>query len=109
MTTTTTTEPSDAARELFLFASNDAASWRHVEYVARNYERKRAKGLYCSDLARKGMMYPADMAAKAYARAHCDAGTPWHAAFPPADRHAVAAMFVAYLESEWQAGNAWTA
>ena len=109
MTTATTTEPSDAARELFLFTNNDAAVWRQVEYVARNYERKRAKGMYDTALARKGMMYPVDLAAKAYTRAHCDAGTPWHAAFPPADRHAVAAMLVEYLEGELQAGNAWTA
>lgn len=43
------------------------------------------------------------------ARAHCDAGTPWHAVFPPADRHDAAAMLVEHLEGEWQAGNSWGA
>ena len=109
MTTATTANPSDAARELFLFASNDAATWRAVEHLARNYERKRAKGAYDTALACKGMLHPVESAAKAYARAHCDAGTPWHAVFPPADRHDAAAMLVEHLEDEWQAGNSWGA
>jgi hypothetical protein len=106
---TTAINPSDAARELFMFISNDAATWRAVEHLARNYERKRAKGAYDTALACKGMAYPVESAAKAYARAHCDAGTPWHAVFPPADRHDAAAMLVEHLEGEWQAGNSWAA
>ena len=106
MTTDTIT---DAARELHLFASNDAAVWRAVEHLARNYERKRAKGAYNSDLARKGMAYPVEAAAKAYVRQQCDAATKWNVTFPPADRQAVAALLVDHLEGEWSAGNAWTA
>lgn len=105
----TTNTISDTARELHLFASNDAAVWRAVEHLARNYERKRAKGAYNSDLARKGMAYPVEAAAKAYVRAHCDAATKWCDMFPPADRHAVAALLVDHLEGEWSVGNAWTA
>ena len=99
---------SDAAHELHLYANNDAATWRQVEAVARNYERKRAKGTYDSALAIKGMIYAAEAAAKGYVRDHCDSATKWHAMFTPVDRVAVAAMLVADLESEWACGNSWT-
>ena len=54
---THTDKISDAARELHLYASNDAATWQQVEAIARNYERKRAKGSYDSALAAKGLVY----------------------------------------------------
>ena len=38
-------EPSDAARELYLYATNCASAWLMAEAAFRNYERKRAKGL----------------------------------------------------------------
>lgn len=104
-----TTDTTDAARELYLYASNDAATWRQVEAIARNYERKRAKGTYDSALAVKGLLYAAENAAKAYVRDHCDSATKWNKMFTPDDRATVAALLAADMESEWSAGNSWTA
>jgi hypothetical protein len=103
-----TTDTTDAARELYLYASNDAATWRQVEAIARNYERKRAKGTYDSALAVIGLIYAAENAAKAYVRDHCDSATKWHDMFKPTDRATVAALLRDDMESEWSAGNSWT-
>jgi hypothetical protein len=104
-----TTDTTDAARELYLYASNDAATWRQVEAIARNYERKRAKGTYDSALAVIGLIYAAENAAKAYVRDHCDSATKWNKMFTPDDRVTVAALLRDDMESEWSAGNSWTA
>ena len=57
----------DTARELYLFISNHAATWAQLEHVARNYERKRKRGVYDSALAAKGLSYCVESGAKAYA------------------------------------------
>ena len=106
---THTNQISDAARELHLYASNHAATWQQVEAIARNYERKRAKGTYDSALAVIGLIYAAENAAKAYTRDHCDSATKWNKMFTPDDRVTVAALLRDDLESEWDAGNSWTA
>lgn len=103
-----TNDTTDAARELHLYAANDAATWRQVEAIARNYERKRAKGTYDRALAVKGLLHAADSAAKAYVRDHCDSATKWHDMFKPADRAATAELLLEFLEDEWNAGNSWT-
>ena len=103
-----TNQITDAARELHIYAINHAATWQQVEAIARNYERKRAKGTYDSALAAKGLIYAAETAAKAYVRDHCDSATKWHDMFKPDDRATVAALLRDDLESEWNAGNSWT-
>ena len=102
------TDTTDAARELYLYASNDAATWQQVEAIARNYERKRAKGTYDSALAVIGLIYAAEAAAKAYVRDHCDRATKWNKMFTPDDRVTVATLLRDDLESEWNVGNSWT-
>jgi hypothetical protein len=102
------TDTTDAARELYLYAINHAATWQQIEAIARNYERKRAKSTYDSALAAKGLIYAAETAAKAYVRDHCDSATKWHDMFKPSDRVTVAALLRDDMESEWDAGNGWT-
>ena len=101
-------EPSDAARELYFYTPNCAGAWLMAEAAFRNYERKRAKGTYDAALARKGLRYAVETAAKEYARAHGGPGDKWHAMFTPADRAAVAHMIMTDTEAEWAAGNHWS-
>jgi hypothetical protein len=102
-------ECSDAAHELYLYTSNCAPAWAMAEAAFRNYERKRAKGTYDAALARKGLAYAIERAAREYVKDHCDAATKWHGMFTPADRAAAAHMVMTDAESEWAAGNSWTA
>lgn len=98
---------SDAARELYLYFTNDARLMAQYEHLLRNYERKRGKGVYNSALAVKGALHAVNDAAKAYARDHADAAT-WHKLFDTSDRAAVALMLIDDAEAEWAAGNSWT-
>lgn len=100
-------EPSDAARELYLYATNCAPAWLMAEAAFRNYERKRAKGTYDAALARQGLRYAIETAAKEYVREHSAPGDKWHAMFKPADRAAAAHMLMSDAEAEWAAGNSW--
>ena len=97
----------DTARELYLYTCNCFPAWQAVEAAARNYERKRAKGVYDSALAAKGLAYAVELAAKAYIIEHCS-GERWHDIFPAGERRDVAAAIVVDLEAEWAAGNSWT-
>lgn len=101
-------EPSDAAVELYHYMRNCAPAWRMAEHAFRNYERKRAKGTYDAALARKGLSYAVETAARCY---NTDHGTPdvkWHAMFPPSDRRAVAHLIMTDTENEWDVGNYWS-
>lgn len=106
MTDTATT--TEAARELALFTANNERVWRAVEHILRNYERKRARGTYCSKLARKGMLHPVTMAAREYAREYGAPSDRWFDLFTPADRAGAAAIIMADAETEWSVGNYWT-
>jgi hypothetical protein len=97
----------DAARELYMYASNCADAWRMAEHAFRNYERKRAKGTYDATLARKGLSYAVETAAKEYVREFGTPGDKWRAMFTPADRAAVADAIMTDTETEWAAGNYW--
>lgn len=104
------TEPSDAARELYLYMpASCAKAWAQAEHYFRNLERKRTKGTYDAALARKGMLYAVETAAKEYVRDHGGPGDKWHTMFTPADRAAVAHLIMTDTETEWTAGNSWTA
>lgn len=101
-------EPSDAAQELYCYMTNCARAWRQAEHYFGNLERKRAKGAYDAALARKGLLYAVETAAKEYVREHDAPGAKWHAMFTPADRASVAHMVMTDTETEWKAGNYWS-
>ena len=101
-------EPSDAAIELYHYMPNCAQAWRMAEQAFRNYERKRAKGTYDAVLARKGLAYAVEQAARCYIADHCTPDTKWHAMFTPADRRAVAHLIMTDTENEWSVGNYWS-
>lgn len=100
--------PSDAARELYFYTANCAPAWRMAEAAFRNYERKRAKGQYDAALARQGLRYAIETAAKEYARENGGPGDKWHVLFTPADRAAAAHLTMCDAEHEWAVGNYWS-
>jgi hypothetical protein len=101
--------PSDAARELYIWLTTScAAAMATAEHAFRNYERKRARGVYDAALARKGLAYAVEQAARDYVSEFCGPGEHWHAIFPPADRAAVADMVMTDTENEWAIGNFWS-
>lgn len=97
----------DAARELYFYLSNCARAMAQYEHLLRNYEKKRAKGVYNSALAVKGALHAVNAAAQSYARDHADARE-WHKLFSTSDRAAVAFMLIDDAEAEWAAGNFWS-
>jgi hypothetical protein len=100
--------PSDAARELHIWMTTSCATaWATAEQAFRNYERRRAKGTYDPTLARKGLAYAVEQAARDYVVEFCGPDERWHAIFPPADRAAVADMVMTDTENEWAVGNTW--
>lgn len=101
-------EPSDAARELYLYTPNCASAWLMAEQAFRNYERKRAKGAYDAALARQGLLHAVEQAAREYTREHGAPGDKWHAMFTPADRRAAAHLIMTDTEAEWASGNSWS-
>jgi hypothetical protein len=101
-------EPSEAARELYLYTRNCAAAWCMAEAAFRNYERKRAKGQYDAALARKGLIYAVEQAARLYTLENGAPGDKWHALFLPADRRAAAHLIMTDTEAEWACGNSWS-
>lgn len=96
------------ARELEIYIGNTHAAWARVEAIARNYERKRAKGTYNSTLAAKGFAYLVRDAAHMYSR-EFSTGRDGMALFPRAVRDEVCAALRDNLEAEWSAGNYWSA
>ena len=104
---TLTNDTTDAARELYLYFTNSAPAIAQYEHLLRNYEKKRAKGVYNSALAVKGAIHAVNAAAQAYARDHADAAD-WHKLFSTSDRAAVALMLMDDAQAEWAAGNSWS-
>jgi len=102
-----TAAPSDAARELYLYAPNCARAWGMAEHAFRNYERKRAKGVYDAALARKGILPALEYAARLYALENGAPGDRWFTMFTPSDRAQAAQMTMEDTEAEWAAGNSW--
>ena len=98
---------SDAARELYFYFTNEARAMAQYEHLLRNYEKKRAKGVYDDALAVKGALHAVNAAAQSYARDHADARD-WHKLFSTSDRAAVALMLMDDAQAEWAAGNSWS-
>ena len=97
----------DAARELYFHFINSAPAMAQYEHLLRNYEKKRAKGVYNSALAVKGALHAVNAAAQSYARDHADARE-GHKLFSTSDRAAVAFMLIDDAKAEWAAGNFWS-
>lgn len=98
---------SPAAVELDLYVSNTLAYWRRVEALARNYEAKRAKGIYDRQKALKGFYPILREAAHAYSREH-STGNDAMDIFPANVRLETAGILLDHLEAEWGAGNYWS-
>jgi hypothetical protein len=83
----------DAARELVLTAYNDNDLYRQsYDPIIKNLQKKVAKGVYDTEMAKKLWGYHADRAAQKYAKEQGD-GTPWNRMFSPATRRAAAEQF----------------
>jgi hypothetical protein len=83
----------DAARELVLTAYNDNDLYRQsYDPIIKNLQKKVAKGVYDTEMAKKLWGYHADRAAQKYAKEQGD-GTPWNKMFSPATRRAAAEQF----------------
>lgn len=100
------TDMTDDARELDLYIMNDAGFVSRVEAIARNYERKRAKGTYDSKRAAKGFHRLTLDAAHAYS-SDFSTGRDGARMFPKRVRLEVCESLREHLESEWSAGNFW--
>jgi hypothetical protein len=98
----------DEARELHLFISNDAETWRRCEAYFRALERHKAKGAYDSSRAASSSTMKAMMrdAAKSYGRQHSVGDG--LSLFSPACRDEAAAAIIADFDCEYESGNRWT-
>jgi len=98
-------EMSDEARELELFAENDAQLYRQSGVpIMKNLSKKFKKGTYDPELGVKLWKYHADSAAKAYSQEH-SSGDDWKTMFNPAVRMEMARSMEASWRSEMEAGN----
>lgn len=94
-------DASDAARELFLFATNDAGLYRrNIVPAIENLAKKMAKGQYDAEKAAKLFGYTANFAADEYAKQHGTRGQKGHEIFKPSDRRIVAREFVDYYAED---------
>lgn len=94
-------EMSMGARELALYAENDSllyeSSWKPI---VANLDKKRAKGIYKSDMALILMKHHANRAAQSYAREFGDGETKWFEMFSVEDRKEAAEHFLRDYETE---------
>jgi hypothetical protein len=96
----------DAARELELYATNNADLYRQMETPIRlNLEKKYKKGIYQSALAVKLWQGWADEAAKRYNKEFGGGGSQWFDIFSPATRRHVAQEQEAFHKGEMELGN----
>lgn len=94
-------DDSAEARELFLFATNDAGLYkRNIIPAIENLAKKMAKGQYDPAKAAKLFEYTANFAADEYAKQHGARGQKGHEIFKPADRRIVAREFVDYYAED---------
>lgn len=93
-----------AARELYLYATNDSDLYRQqITPINKNLITKKARGVYKTALAVKLAMYLMDNAAKKYAREF--GGGNWHDQFNVPTRREAAKEFVEDFENEADYGN----
>ena len=81
-------------RELFLYANNTGSLYRMKMAIAKNLATKKARGVYDRELAVKGWMHFANVAAKSYVKEHGSRGDKWSTTFPVVDRQ--------YAAKEWR-------
>lgn len=92
-----------AARELYLFATNDSDLYRQqITPINKNLITKKARGVYKTELAVKLAMYLMENAAKKYAR---EFGGTWNEMFNVPTRKEAAKEFVEHFENEAGYGN----
>jgi hypothetical protein len=100
------TTMSHGARELLLFAENDASLHRQREVpILANLALKKVKGTYDHGKAVKLWMYWADDAAQRYTKEHGTTNDVWHKFFPKSDREQVARAATQSFEVEFDLGN----
>jgi len=92
-----------AAHKLYLWIRNDGDLYRQMhEPIMKNLDRKRAKGIFDMNKARKAFVYLADEGAQRYHKefgSDTFSGQPWHRMFNPATRRAAAeALLQNYME-----------
>jgi hypothetical protein len=93
-----------AARELILFADNDASLYRQMTVpIHKNLATKRARGQYDGAKAVTAFMHLAEAAAKRYAREH--GSDEWHVMFPSSVRRLAATHWARSFEEEARLGN----
>lgn len=96
----------DAARELELYARNNADLYRQMEVPIRlNLEKKYKKGIYQSILAVKLWQGWADEAAKRYNKEFGGGGSKWFEMFSPSTRLHVAKEQEMFHREEMDLGN----
>lgn len=100
------TGTSQTARELHLYADNDATLYHgQRSSIEKNLINKRARGVYDHALAVKLWMYFVDAAAKKYVAEYDAKGGVWHQVFPKSVRMEVAETFANNFEREAELGN----
>lgn len=94
------------ARELSLFAENDANLHRQMEVpIQKNLATKKARGEYSHEKAVKAWMYWADEAAKRFCKEFGTKSDVWHKMFTVQDRKQVAEGAAKSFEVEYGLGN----
>ena len=89
-----------AARELYLYAVNDAGLYHsHTQPIIANLAKKRRRGIYDQDKALILWGYLADDAAKRYNKEH-GTGTRWFELFTVATRSETARELAAHYAEE---------
>lgn len=96
----------DAARELKLFAENDADLYRQkTTPIVRNLRTKQAQGRYDRERAVDAFMYLAEAGARKYAKEFGTGEHEWSKIFPKDVRLAVSREWRDEFESESALGN----
>lgn len=96
----------DAARELKIFAENDADLYRQkTTPIVRNLRTKQARGVYDHERAVDAFMYLAEAGARKYAREFSTGEHEWSKMFPRDVRLAVSREWRDEFEAESALGN----
>lgn len=98
---------SDAARELELYAENDAkGEW--IKSTLKNLSKHHKRGNFSLDLAIHSIeRYCLTPAAKQYDLEHGSMTTPWHHIFPKSVRLEAAEVMARRYLAEFKLGNYW--
>jgi hypothetical protein len=97
----------DEALDLYWHTCHTQKVWRDLEAYFRLLERKRAKGIYCPEKARKGLLAHITASARDYSREH-STGTDWASMFSVAARREVVDQIMSDTEAEWSVGNGYS-